>query len=49
MREKIDCFLPCADIADLAETIGDLSASKTVQHIHLLTGEIGRASCRERV
>ena len=39
MREKIDCFLPCADIADLAETIGDLSASKTVQHIHLLTGD----------
>ena len=49
MREKIDCFLPCADIADLAETIGDLSASKTVQHIHLLTASYGYAWSPKRI
>ena len=38
MREKIDCFLPCDNAADIAETIDTLRQSKTIQHINLLVG-----------
>jgi len=37
MREKIDCFLPCDDMTDAIKTVAQLRASKTVQHIFLLT------------
>ena len=36
MREKIDCFVPCADLQYLDAMLADLRQSKTVQHIHLL-------------
>ena len=37
MREKIDCFLPCDDRTGAIKTVAQLRASKTVQHIFLLT------------
>ena len=37
MREKIDCFLPCDDMTGAIQTVAQLRASKTVQHIFLLT------------
>ena len=37
MREKIDCFLPCGDLASTIKTVAQLRSSKTVQHIFLLT------------
>ena len=37
MREKIDCFLPCDDSTGAIKTVAQLRASKTVQHIFLLT------------
>ena len=37
MREKIDCFLPCDDMTGAIQTVAQLRASKTVQHIYLLT------------
>ena len=37
MREKIDCFLPCDDMTGAIRTVAQLRASKTVQHIFLLT------------
>ncbi|MBQ9649831.1 MAG: DUF4922 domain-containing protein [Prevotella sp.] len=37
MREKIDCFLPCDDITGATKMLAQLRASKTVQHIFLLT------------
>ena len=36
MREKIDCFLPCNDVAEIADSLQTLSKSKTTQHINLL-------------
>ena len=39
MREKIDCFLPCDDMNAVARTVAQLKASKTVQHIFLLTSD----------
>lgn len=39
MREKIDCFLPCADFDDIKNTVSDLMENKTTQHIHLLVTE----------
>jgi hypothetical protein len=32
MREKIDCFLPCNDVAEIADSIQTLSQSKTTHH-----------------
>ena len=37
MREKIDCFLPCDDLTGATQTVAQLRASKTIQHIFLLT------------
>ena len=43
MREKIDCFLPCLDVAALADTLSVMRQSGMVQHIHLLvTGDYAR-------
>ena len=39
MREKIDCFLPCNDVAEIADSIQTLSQSKTTQHINLLVSD----------
>ena len=39
MREKIDCFLPCDDLTGAIRTVAQLKASKTVQHIFLLTSD----------
>ena len=39
MREKLDCFLPCDDMNVFARTVAQLKASKTVQHIFLLTSD----------
>ena len=36
MRERTDCFLPCADLEALMPTIEQLKAEKTVQHIWLM-------------
>ena len=44
MREKIDCFLPCDDIAAISDTLEALKQSKTIQHINLLVGEAFNAS-----
>ena len=44
MREKIDCFLPCGDLAEIEETLHTLRQSKTTQHINLLTSN---ANCHE--
>lgn len=44
MREKIDCFLPCADLTAMEPTLEMLRRSKTVQHIHLLVSEEMAAS-----
>lgn len=44
MREKIDCFIPCADIDAMSETINALRQSKTIQHINLLVGNSFNAS-----
>ena len=39
MREKIDCFLPCNDVAEIADSLQTLSQSKTTQHINLLVSD----------
>jgi len=39
MRQKIDCFVPCASIAGAAHTIALLKECKTVQNIYLLVSE----------
>ena len=39
MREKIDCFLPCNDVAEIADSIQTLSQRKTTQHINLLVSD----------
>ena len=39
MREKIDCFLPCGDMTGTIQTVAQLRASKTTQHIFLLTSD----------
>ena len=39
MREKIDCFLPCDDLKIALNTVRQLRASKTLQHIFLLVGQ----------
>ena len=39
MRQRIDCFLPCEDLASLKETLEVLRRCKTVQHIFLLVTE----------
>ena len=39
MRERIDCFLPCADINVLQPLLQALSRNKTIRRIYLLTGE----------
>ena len=39
MREKIDCFLTCDKMEDMAPTINMLRNEKAVQHIHLITTE----------
>lgn len=36
MREKIDCFLPCSDMASMAATLEVLHQSRSVRHIYLL-------------
>ncbi|MGM9704445.1 MAG: DUF4922 domain-containing protein [Prevotella sp.] len=36
MRGKIDCFLPCTDMAEIMNTLQTLRLSKTVNLIHLL-------------
>ena len=36
MREKIDCFLPCDDLAVARQTIAQLRDSRTVQNIFVL-------------
>ena len=44
MREKIDCFMPCACLADVEDTLHTLRLSKTIQHINLLIGESSNIS-----
>ena len=44
MREKIDCFVPCSDINDIADSLQALRQSKTIQHIHLLTNTESKTS-----
>ena len=39
MREKIDCFLPCTDLASVEKTLLQLRHSKTTQHISLIVTE----------
>ncbi|MFQ9997169.1 MAG: DUF4922 domain-containing protein, partial [Hoylesella buccalis] len=39
MREKIDCFLPCDDIAVMENTLHDLRQSKCVRQIYLMVSE----------
>ena len=39
MRERIDCFLPCADIETLLPLIEALQRNKTIRRIFLLAGE----------
>lgn len=39
MREKIDCFLPCADLSVMEQTLETLRRSKTVRHIHLMVSD----------
>ena len=39
MRERTDCFLPCARLETLLPTIEQLKAEKTVQHIWLLVSQ----------
>lgn len=36
MRERIDCFLPCDNLAVAEQTLAQLRDNKTVQHIALL-------------
>ncbi|MBQ7420472.1 MAG: DUF4922 domain-containing protein [Prevotella sp.] len=39
MRQKMDCFLSCQSVADIAETIEQLRKSTSVRHIFLLVKE----------
>ncbi len=39
MRQKIDCFLACQSLSDMADTIAQLRQSITVRHIFLLVSE----------
>jgi len=39
MRAKIDCFLPCDDLASVGDTLAELRNSKTIRHINLLVTE----------
>ena len=36
MRGTIDCFLPCADISAVANTLRQLKGSRMIRHIHLM-------------
>ncbi len=45
MRERIDCFLPCDNVAVVEQTLAQLRDNKTVQHINLLvTKEFAEAN-----
>lgn len=39
MREKIDCFLPCDNLAEMENTLHDLRQSKCVRQIYLMVSE----------
>ena len=39
MRAKIDCFLPCEDVAVHEDTIRRLLGEKTVRHIYIMVSE----------
>ena len=44
MRQRIDCFLPCDDVATWQSTLSELRDNKTVQHIYLLVTSAFAAS-----
>ena len=36
MREKIDCFLPCKDLAEMESTIQQMRGARMIHHIFLM-------------
>ena len=45
MRGKIDCFLPCDDLAVAEKTVNQLRTDRTIRHIFLLVRETAADEC----